>query len=69
MPSPTHAEQMVTALQASLLKAVGVDSASVGGNSVKYRADLERRLAYWKKQVAIEAGTFKRTRQIYMGAD
>lgn len=57
---------MVTALEAALLKSVGVDSASVGGNSIKYRQDLERRLAYWQRQVAIEAGTFQRATPIYL---
>jgi hypothetical protein len=64
MPSPTHAEQMVTAIQAKLLKAIGIGSASVGGNQVTYRNGLEKELRHWQRIVAIEQGTFKRAKTI-----
>jgi len=69
MPSPTFAEQQVERIKLALAKAVGIESASVGGNSVKYKDKLESELVWWEKRVAIEKGTFKRSRQIYLGAD
>tara|TARA_R100000458_G_C8266531_1_gene241528 strand:+ start:213 stop:455 length:243 start_codon:yes stop_codon:yes gene_type:complete len=57
--APTHAEQMVTKLQAEILAgAGGVASTSVDGTSVSInRAQLLDELKYWQKQVGREKGT------------
>ena len=56
MPTPTHAEQMVTILQARLLALAGVQETSVDGERTILR-DLKAELAYWERKVAIEKGT------------
>jgi len=64
---PTHAEQMVTKLEALLLKNPGATQVRIeGGVTITY-ADLQKRLEYWQKKVALESGTFSRRRTVDMG--
>lgn len=56
MPDPTFAEQMVTALQAKLLKLAGVKSASIDGETLVL-SDLKEELTFWERRVARESGS------------
>lgn len=52
----THAERMVVKYEALLEANPGVQTVSVDGLSVSY-ADLEAKLAHWKRRVARHQGT------------
>ena len=51
----TFAEQMVAKYEALLASAVGLDSITVDGQSVRY-ADVEAKYRYWKREVEREQG-------------
>ena len=51
----THAEQMVTKLEAMLLENSGLTRVNVDGQDVAY-ADLEDKWQFWKGQVAKAKG-------------
>lgn len=53
---PTNAENMVTKLEERMLKMAGLAEAVIDGRTVKM-ADVLAQHRYWKKQVALEAGT------------
>ena len=52
----TFAEDQVARLETLLAKAVGVDSVTVDGQSVKY-TNLIEQYDYWKARVANESGS------------
>jgi len=66
MADPTFNEQMVTRLQALLLENVGADTVTVDGVTVQY-ADLQQRLDYFEKRLAVEQGTRPRAARIHLG--
>ena len=51
----THAEQMVTKLEAMLVENAGLTEVDVDGTKVSY-ADLEAKWQFWKGQVARAKG-------------
>lgn len=59
MPSPTFAESMVSKLQTVLLANAGASLVEVDGRKVQF-ADLKTEYLFWKRQVALEAGTAAR---------
>ena len=67
MPAPTFAEQMLASVEEKLLSTnAAISSAGVGGNSVQYR-DRDKLLKerdYWRQQVGLEKGTFRRAQTI-----
>ena len=63
---PSFNQQMVTKLQALLLKNVGVQSVTVDGVAVSY-ADLQRELDHYEARLARENGTKPRIARINLG--
>ena len=55
MSEETFPEQMVAKLQALLLLAVGMDSVTIDGQSIKV-TDLKAELDYWEAKVASASG-------------
>ncbi|CAN5408635.1 hypothetical protein BH11PLA2_BH11PLA2_34520 [soil metagenome] len=66
MSDPTFAQQMVSKYQALLLANAGAQSISIDGQSLSL-TDLEDKLAYWERKVAIQSGRRPRSFQIYLG--
>ena len=59
---PTFAEQMVTKYQNLLLECAGLTSANVDGQQVSLQ-DLEAKLDFWERKVAVEQGKSVRLRR------
>lgn len=54
--APTFAEQMVEAIQATLLANAGASTVTFDGQTTSFE-NLEQKLAYWESRVAKEAAT------------